>query len=303
MTCGCPTRFASRPTARQTSRMKATCAKKAATSCGSVIGGASASVYWTAVMNLLDLLPHRPPMRLARRDRRADRRRARPGPAAACARTTSSSTVTSRVKPIVPAIILVEMLAQVGGLAAAAPPPEPSPPASLCGCGSRPSGPFKFPAAAKPGDELDIVARVAGRLGGLYKIEGDVTANGLIVATGSVTLGRRVTARCWSSVRRVRRVRLVRRVLVLRVQGFCGSGRCTHQRTTERRRTGRTGPSNPRPNRPPSTVDPVEPVEPTRRTGANRHRRTRRTAPVEPVEPAPAPSNQHPSNRSNPSNP
>jgi 3-hydroxyacyl-[acyl-carrier-protein] dehydratase len=89
-------------------------------------------------------------------------------------------------EPIVPAVILVEMLAQAGGLAAAAP-----------AAGGRASprqlrvaglGPFKFPAAARPGVLLEARARVAGRIGGLYKIDGDVTADGQLVATGSVTL-------------------------------------------------------------------------------------------------------------------
>ncbi len=50
-------------------------------------------------------------------------------------------------------------------------------------------GPFKFPDAAKPGDELDVVARIAGKLGGLYKIEGEVRTAGRLVAVGSLTLG------------------------------------------------------------------------------------------------------------------
>ena len=88
--------------------------------------------------------------------------------------------------PVVPAIILVEMLAQVGGLAAAAPAgEEPAAPVQLRVAGL---GPFKFPAAAAPGALLEARARVAGKLGGLYKIEGEVTADGHVVATGSVTL-------------------------------------------------------------------------------------------------------------------
>jgi 3-hydroxymyristoyl/3-hydroxydecanoyl-(acyl carrier protein) dehydratase len=49
-------------------------------------------------------------------------------------------------------------------------------------------GPFKFPAAAGAGATLDARARVAGRMGGLIKIEGTVTADGVLVATGSLTL-------------------------------------------------------------------------------------------------------------------
>ena len=89
-------------------------------------------------------------------------------------------------EPVVPAIILVEMLAQVGGLAAAAPRGgTPSDPIRLRVAGL---GPFKFPGAARPGAWLEARARVAGRLGPMVKIEGDVTADGAVVATGSVTL-------------------------------------------------------------------------------------------------------------------
>jgi len=88
--------------------------------------------------------------------------------------------------PIVPAVILVEMLAQAGGLAAAS-----------VNTGEAPRrlhfrlaaiGLFKFPAPARPGALLEASARVVGKLGGLYKIEGAVTADGNIVATGSLTL-------------------------------------------------------------------------------------------------------------------
>ena len=88
--------------------------------------------------------------------------------------------------PVVPAIILVEMLAQVGGLAAAAPADgNPVQPLRLRVAGF---GPFKFPSAARPGAWLEARARVAGKLGAMFKIEGDVTADGEVVAVGSVTL-------------------------------------------------------------------------------------------------------------------
>ncbi len=49
-------------------------------------------------------------------------------------------------------------------------------------------GGFKFPGAATAGDVLEATARVAGRMGGLYKIEGEVTAGGRVVGTGAITL-------------------------------------------------------------------------------------------------------------------
>jgi 3-hydroxyacyl-[acyl-carrier-protein] dehydratase len=90
-------------------------------------------------------------------------------------------------QPVVPAVILVEMVAQIGGLAAAPaagglPESIPLRVAAL--------GPFKFPGAARPGAWLEARATVAGRLGSLVKIEGSVTADGKLVARGSVTLAR-----------------------------------------------------------------------------------------------------------------
>ena len=89
-------------------------------------------------------------------------------------------------QPVIPAIALVELLAQTGGLAAGAP---------LPGTEARPLqlrvaafGPFKFPAGAGPGVTLEARARVVGAIGGLYKIEGDVHADGTLVAAGSLTL-------------------------------------------------------------------------------------------------------------------
>ena len=88
--------------------------------------------------------------------------------------------------PVVPAVILVELLAQVGGLAAGT--ADSSAAHESLQLRIAGLGPFKFPAAAGPGCYLEARARVAGRLGGLYKIEGEVTADGQTVATGSVTL-------------------------------------------------------------------------------------------------------------------
>lgn len=88
--------------------------------------------------------------------------------------------------PVVPAVILVEMVAQIGGLAAGVPSPgdEPRPLQFRVAA----IGPFKFPAAAGPGARLEASARVAGKMGGLYKIDGAVTADGVVVAAGSLTL-------------------------------------------------------------------------------------------------------------------
>ena len=80
------------------------------------------------------------------------------------------------------ALVLTELLAQTGGLAAATSSDEPI---AMRVAGF---GPFKFPAAAEPGMLLEATARVVGRMGPLVKVEGEVTADGRSVAVGSVTL-------------------------------------------------------------------------------------------------------------------
>ena len=81
--------------------------------------------------------------------------------------------------------MLVELLAQTGGLAACAD--------RVGGAAGRAlrvaafSG-FKFPGAARPHAVLEAFARVVGRVGGMIKIEGEVTADGVRVAAGGVTL-------------------------------------------------------------------------------------------------------------------
>lgn len=85
-------------------------------------------------------------------------------------------------QPVVPAIILVELLAQTGGIAASAGHD------GTVQLRVAAFGPFKFPAAAAPGAVLEADARVTGRMGPLIKIEGEVTADGRRVAVGSLTL-------------------------------------------------------------------------------------------------------------------
>lgn len=119
-----------------------------------------------------------------------------PGQQAICRRTTQADDFFFQGhfpgQPVVPAIVLIELLAQTGGLAAGTPRDgEPHMPRALRVAAV--DG-FRFPAGCGAGVVLEAHARVVGRMGGLFKVEGTVTASGTLVAKGSLTLAD-VTAR------------------------------------------------------------------------------------------------------------
>ena len=135
---------------------------------------------------ILNLLPHRPPMLLVEEVLDVD-----PGRGAKTRRRTNPTDWYFQGhfpgEPVVPAIILVELIAQTGGIAAFA-----------ASSGVSQSGAkrarvaafhdFKFPSAAEPGAILDVTARIAARVGKLTRVEGEVKTGDKVVAKGSVTL-------------------------------------------------------------------------------------------------------------------
>lgn len=135
--------------------------------------------------DLLALLPHAPPMRLIEEVVEVI-----PGVTATTRRRTAAPDFYFDGhfpgEPVVPAVILVELVAQTGGLAVGAPRDDAAgEPVALRVAAI---GGFKFPRGCGAGVTLETRARVVGHMGSLWKVEGEVTADGQRVAAGSLTL-------------------------------------------------------------------------------------------------------------------
>jgi 3-hydroxyacyl-[acyl-carrier-protein] dehydratase len=130
----------------------------------------------------LERLPHRPPMRLVERIVEI-----LPGRSARTTRVAHASDWYFDghfpEDPVVPGIAFVELLAQTGGLAVERPSTSGLDRLRLAAIHD-----FKFQAPAGPGALLEARAEIVGRMGALIKITGTVTANGILVASGSLTL-------------------------------------------------------------------------------------------------------------------
>ena len=87
-------------------------------------------------------------------------------------------------QPIMPGVILIEAIAQLGGVVVQTDPEHPAM-ADLRLTGIRAA---KILGAAVPGDVLEIRATVEGRLGGLVQIEGEVRVASVMLASAKVTL-------------------------------------------------------------------------------------------------------------------
>lgn len=86
--------------------------------------------------------------------------------------------------PLMPGVILIEAIAQLGGVVAQSDPTIP-PLENLLLTGVRAA---KILGAARPGETLLIRAEVEGRLGPMLQISGEVSVAGKILATARVML-------------------------------------------------------------------------------------------------------------------
>jgi 3-hydroxyacyl-[acyl-carrier-protein] dehydratase len=87
-------------------------------------------------------------------------------------------------RPMMPGVILVEAIAQLGGVVAQTD-PAITPLRDLRLTAVRAA---KILGAAVPGETLEIHAKVEGRMGGLVQIEGSVIVAGKILASARITL-------------------------------------------------------------------------------------------------------------------
>ncbi len=92
-----------------------------------------------------------------------------------------------RGNPLMPGVILIEAIAQVGGVAAQSDPVIP-PLEGLLLTGVRGA---KILGTARPGETLTIRAEVEGRLGGMVQVAGEVHAGERLLASAKVMLSGR----------------------------------------------------------------------------------------------------------------
>lgn len=93
-------------------------------------------------------------------------------------------------RPLMPGVILVEAIAQLGGVVAQTD-PELGPLRNLLLTGVRAA---KILGAAVPGEVLEIRAEVEGRLGGMVQVAGEITVAGRRLAAAKVVLSGELAA-------------------------------------------------------------------------------------------------------------
>lgn len=89
--------------------------------------------------------------------------------------------------PLMPGVILIEAIAQLGGVVAQSDPVIP-PLEDLLLTGIRGA---KILGAAKPGETLSLRAEVEGRLGGMIQVAGEIGVGGRLLASAKIMLSGR----------------------------------------------------------------------------------------------------------------
>src|SRR5262245_12839872 len=87
--------------------------------------------------------------------------------------------------PIVPGVILTEALAQLAGIVAG----KPGRALRLAAIKS-----MKFPSAARPGEQIDLSARMTGAMGGLVQCAVEARVGDRVIAEGVIVLAEPVPA-------------------------------------------------------------------------------------------------------------
>jgi 3-hydroxyacyl-[acyl-carrier-protein] dehydratase len=86
--------------------------------------------------------------------------------------------------PMMPGVILIEAIAQLGGVVAQTDPEIPA----MSDMRLTAIRAAKILGAVVPGERLEIRAKLEGRMGGLVQIDGEVKVNGNLLASARVTL-------------------------------------------------------------------------------------------------------------------
>lgn len=87
-------------------------------------------------------------------------------------------------RPMMPGVILIEAIAQLGGVVAQTDPEIPA----MSDLRLTAIRAAKILGAVVPGERLEIRAKLEGRMGGLVQIDGEVKVNGNLLASARVTL-------------------------------------------------------------------------------------------------------------------
>lgn len=132
------------------------------------------------IKKVLSILPHRYPFLLV--DRVTD---LVPGKSAAGFKNVTINEPFFQGhfpgEPVMPGVLIVEALAQVGAVALLSAEESPGKLALFAGINR-----FRFKRPVRPGDRLELSATLTGRRGGIGKAEAEARVDGQVVASGEL---------------------------------------------------------------------------------------------------------------------